>query len=263
MAITGELSGQLAVVTGASGTIGGAIAVELGQQGAFVVGTSQTMEGAGRIDEALAEAEVEGLGVKLDLTNPDKLDFGVKQLIEYAEARMTRIEENAGNLAVSILVNNAGITRDGLSARMDRKDWQDVLDIDLSGAFYLTQAVMRGMMKAKYGRVVNVGSVVGLSGNPGQANYAAAKAGLIGMSKSLAKELASRNITVNVVAPGYVESDMTNILPQEAKDTMVDHTPIKRPITPEEVAHAVTFLASPRASAITGEVIRVDGGLAA
>lgn len=115
---------------------------------------------------------------------------------------MTRIEENAGNLAVSILVNNAGITRDGLSARMDRKDWQDVLDIDLSGAFYLTQAVMRGMMKAKYGRVVNVGSVVGLSGNPGQANYAAAKAGLIGMSKSLAKELASRNITVNVVAPG-------------------------------------------------------------
>jgi 3-oxoacyl-[acyl-carrier protein] reductase len=242
-----ELKGQVALVTGASRGIGRAIAIELGQAGACIAGVAKTPDSVNEMVAAFGEQDLDAEGYALDVTQPDAI----------AET-VALIEENS---PIDIRVNNAGITHDGLEARMPDEEWREVIDTNLSAAHFLTKAVLRGMMKRRYGRIIHVSSITGIRGNPGQTNYAAAKAGLIGLAKSQAKEVGSRGITVNVVAPGYVETRMTENLPEAATQTMVEHAPIGRSVTPEEVAYAVRFLASPRAGAITGEVLQIDGGL--
>jgi 3-oxoacyl-[acyl-carrier protein] reductase len=227
------LEGKLALVTGASRGIGLAIAEALRRQGANVVGTSTTEEGAKRIQ-----------GRVLNVQDAAQCDALVKELGE-----------------VAILVNNAGITRDNLSMRMKDAEWDEVMDTNLRAVFRLSRAVMRGMMKARWGRIINITSVVGASGNPGQANYAAAKAGVVGMTKSLARELGSRNITVNCVAPGFIDTDMTRALPEAQRKALLDHIPLGRLGTPQEVAAAVTYLASPGGGYVTGAVLHVNGGM--
>ena len=235
-----SLDGKLALVTGASRGIGRAIATELARAGAaVVVGYRTGQEEA----EALA-AEIGGRAVQADVSSPD-------------EAK--RLVEEAGD--VDILVNNAGLTRDGLLARMSDDDWRTVIDTNLSSVFYTCRAVTRPMMKKRAGVIVNVSSIVGVHGNWGQTNYAASKAGIIGFTKSLARELGSRNIRANVVAPGYVQTQLTEVLPEEATRAMVQNTPLGRVATPDEIAGAVRFLSSDDASFITGEVLLVDGGL--
>ena len=235
-----SLDGKLALVTGASRGIGRAIATELARAGAtVVVGYRTGQEEA----EALA-AEIGGRAVQADVSSPD-------------EAK--RLVEEAGD--VDVLVNNAGLTRDGLLARMSDDDWHVVLETNLSSVFYTCRAVTRPMMKKRAGVIVNVSSIVGVHGNWGQTNYAASKAGIIGFTKSLARELGSRNIRANVVAPGYVQTQLTEVLPEEATRAMVQNTPLGRVATPDEIAGAVRFLSSDDASFITGEVLLVDGGL--
>lgn len=238
--------GQVALVTGASRGIGRSIALALAQAGATVIGTATSESGAAAIGEALAPYG--GEGRVLDVRDAAA-----------SEALVDAIAKEKG--AIAILVNNAGVTRDTLLMRMKDEDWAQVIDTDLSAVFRLSRAVLRGMMKARYGRIVSVGSVVGLMGNAGQANYCAAKAGLIGFSKSLAREIGSRGITVNVVAPGFIDTDMTKALPEAARNALLEQVPAGRLGAPEDIAAAVCFLASPAASYITGETLQVNGGM--
>ena len=235
-----SLEGRNALVTGASKGIGRAIALELGRAGASVV----VHYNSGREEAEALAAEIGGRAAQADVSDP-----------EAARA----LVEDAGEL--DILVNNAGLTRDGLIARMPDDDWETVLRTNLFGAFYTCRAVARGMMRRRSGAIVNVSSIVGVHGNPGQTNYGASKAGLIGFTKSLARELGSRNVRANVLAPGYVTTQLTEVLPDEAKAAMLANTPLGRLGSPEDVARAVRFLVADEASFITGEVLLVDGGL--
>ncbi len=243
-----ELGNDLAFVTGASRGIGRAIALELGRRGARVVGTATSAAGAQAISDAFAAAGVQGRGVVLDVADAAAVDACLKD-----------VEAQDGT--PSILVNNAGVTRDGLLVRMSAEDWQVVIETDLSAVYRTCKAVLRGMMKARRGRIVNIASVVGVMGNAGQANYAAAKAGMIGFSKSLAREVGSRGITVNVVAPGFVVTDMTDALGEAARTALLGQVPLGRLGSAEDIAHAVAFLASPQAGYITGETLHVNGGM--
>ncbi len=243
------LNGQLALVTGASRGIGQAIALELGKAGAIVVGTATTADGAAKIGAYLAEAGIKGRGAALEVRDPAQVD-----------ALIGEIEKEFG-VAVTILVNNAGITRDNLAMRMKDEEWDAVIDTNLKAVFRLSKAVMRGMMKARHGRIINVTSVVGHAGNPGQANYCASKAGVSGMTRSLARELGSRNITVNCVAPGFIDTDMTKALDDKQKEGLVGSIPLGRLGTPTDIAAAVVFLASPGAAYVTGSTIHVNGGM--
>ena len=242
------LENDTALVTGASRGIGRAIALELGRQGARVIGTATSEAGASAIDAFLAEAGITGRGLVLDVARADSVERCFKD-----------IEAQEG--VPSILVNNAGVTKDGLLMRMSADDWQTVIDTDLSAVYRTCKAVMRGMMKARRGRIVNIASVIGVMGNAGQCNYAAAKAGMIGFTKSLAREVGSRNITVNVVAPGFVVTDMTDALSEESRAALLGQVPLARLGSPEDIAHAVAFLTSPQASYITGETLHVNGGM--
>jgi len=243
-----RLDGAVALVTGASRGIGRACLLALASAGARVVGTATSEQGVASIEAALAAAGVAGRGVVLDVTSPER-----------TTAVVAEIEAHEG--AVSVLVNNAGITRDGLMLRMKEDDWRLVLDTNLAAVFRLSKAVLRGMMKARYGRIICIGSVVGQTGNTGQTNYASAKAGLVGFAKSLASEVASRNITVNVVAPGFIDTDMTRGIPDAARTQLLARIPLARLGSPQDVAWAVLYLASPAAAYVTGETLAVNGGM--
>jgi 3-oxoacyl-[acyl-carrier protein] reductase len=247
-ALQGELHGEVALVTGATRGIGRAIALELGRAGALVVGTATSDDGAARIGASLAEAGIAGEGLRLDVTDAAAVDAFVRSI----EAR---------HGPVTILVNNAGITRDGLMLRMKDADWDATLATNVTAAFRLSRAVLRGMLKLRHGRIVQIGSVVGSAGNAGQANYAASKAALAGFTRSLALEVAGRDITVNVVAPGLIDTDMTRALADAQREAMLARVPLARFGTPEDVAHAVAFLAGPRGAYITGSTLHVNGGM--
>ena len=240
-----NLSGKIALVTGASRGIGRAIAEKLVACGATVIGTATTEKGAEAISQYLDQ---NGKGLALNVTD----EASIESVISTVKAEFGDID---------ILINNAGITRDNLLMRMKEDEWQDILDTNLTSVFRLSKALMRTMMKKRYGRIITIGSVVGTMGNAGQANYAAAKAGLIGFSKSLAREVASRGITVNVVAPGFIETDMTAALTDEQKALTLAQVPVGRLGQPTEIANAVAFLASDEASYITGETLHVNGGM--
>ena len=240
-----ELDGEIALVTGASRGLGAAIASALAARGARVFGTATSEAGAAAIGERLGGPE---RGLVLDVRDSAAVTFVLDTL-----------KERAGD--PGILVNNAGVTRDNLLLRMREEEWQDVLDTDLTSIYRLCKAALRGMTRARKGRIINIASVVGLTGNPGQCNYAAAKAGIIGFSKALALEVASRNITVNVVAPGFIATDMTNALDDAQRAALAARIPLARLGTPEDVAQAVAFLASPAAAYITGETLHVNGGM--
>jgi len=239
------LQGEVALVTGASRGIGAAIAAALAAAGAKVVGTATSEGGAAAISDTLGAT---GRGIVLNIADDESV-----------KAAIAEVQGNEGS--PTILVNNAGITRDNLLMRMKDDEWDDVIATNLSGAFKVSKACLRGMMKAKRGRIVNIASVIGIMGNAGQANYAAAKAGIIGFSKSLAREIGSRNITVNVVAPGFIDTDMTRILPEDQKAAMLGQIPLSRLGQSEEIAGAVLFLASPAGAYITGETLHVNGGM--
>jgi 3-oxoacyl-[acyl-carrier protein] reductase len=239
--------GQVALVTGASRGIGAAIALELARRGVKVVGTATTDAGALKISETLSSF-AGCVGRALDVTDAAA-----------AEALVESVVKEHGGL--QILVNNAGITRDTLAMRMKDEDWDAVMDANLKGVFRMSRAVMRSMMKQRYGRIVNITSVVGASGNPGQANYAAAKAGVAGMTRALAKELGSRNITVNCVAPGFIETDMTAGLGEDQQKALLAQIPLGQLGKPADIAHAVVYLASPQASYVTGQELHVNGGM--
>jgi 3-oxoacyl-[acyl-carrier protein] reductase len=242
------LQGQIALVTGASRGIGQAIALELGRQGATVVGTATSESGAQAITAYIETAGLKGKGYALNVNDAAQ-----------AEQVLAAIREQFGE--VSILVNNAGITKDNLLARMSDEEWDDVLATNLKSVFRMSRAVLRPMMKARSGRIINISSVVGSMGNPGQANYAASKAGMAGFTKSLAQEIGSRNITVNCVAPGFIDTDMTHALGEEARNKLIEHVPVKRLGQPADIAAAVAFLAGPGASYITGATLHVNGGM--
>lgn len=240
-----SLSGRVALVTGASRGIGAAIAATLAGAGATVIGTATSASGADAISDALGGG---GRGAALDVTSEDSVVAVLKD-----------IQDNEG--APTIVVNNAGITRDNLLMRMKAEDWDSVISTNLSGIYRVCKASLRGMMKAKGGRIINIASVIGVMGNAGQANYAAAKAGIIGFSKSLAREVGSRNITVNVVAPGFIDTDMTRVLPEEQRAGMLQQVPLARLGDVSDIADAVAFLASDSAGYITGETLHVNGGM--
>jgi len=242
------LDGQVSLITGATRGIGKAIALSLAREGATVVGTATTGDGAASISAYLKEANNAGAGIRLDVTNGAAVDVAI-----------TDIQQRLGEVA--ILVNNAAITRDNLLVRMKDEEWDAIMDTNLKSAYRLSKAVLRGMMKARRGRIINVGSVVGVSGNAGQTNYAAAKAALIGFTKSLAQEVGSRNITVNCVAPGFVDTDMTRALPETQRAKLIERIPLGRLGLPEDIAHAVAFLASSEAGYITGATLHVNGGM--
>jgi 3-oxoacyl-[acyl-carrier protein] reductase len=242
------LQGQIALVTGATRGIGKAIALGLGAQGAKVIGTATSAIGAKAISDYLADAGIAGKGTALDVNDGAA-----------SEALVAEIEKEFG--APGILINNAGITQDNLAMRMKESEWDAVIDTDLKSVFRLSRAVLRGMMKARTGRIVNITSVVGSSGNPGQINYAAAKAGIAGMSRALAQEIASRNITVNCVAPGFIDTDMTRALNEQQREAILGRIPLARLGKAEDVAAAVVFLASPQAGYITGATLHVNGGM--
>jgi 3-oxoacyl-[acyl-carrier protein] reductase len=243
-----DLKGQVALVTGASRGIGQAVALALGRAGATVVGTSTSEGGAQGVGAALSAAGIAGRGAVLDVVDAAGID-----------ALVAAVEQEFG--AVSILVNNAGITRDNLLLRMKDAEWDAVLDTDLKSVFRLSRAVLRGMMKVRAGRIISITSVVGASGNPGQANYAAAKAGVAGLTRALAREIGSRGITVNCVAPGFIDTDMTRALPDAQRAALVGQIPLGRLGTAEDVAAAVVFLASPAAAYVTGTTLHVNGGM--
>ncbi len=242
------LNQDIALVTGATRGIGKAIAEALGKAGATVVGTATSVEGAGKISAYLKAAGIRGRGMVLDVGNAAQVDELVKAVAaEFGDP--------------SILVNNAGITRDTLLLRMKEEDWSAVIDTDLTSVFRLSKACLRGMMKARRGRIINISSVVGATGNPGQANYCAAKAGIMGFTKSLAREVGSRSITVNTVAPGFIDTDMTRELSEEQRTALKQQIPLDRLGAPEDIAQTVLFLASPGAGYITGETLHVNGGM--
>jgi 3-oxoacyl-[acyl-carrier protein] reductase len=241
-----SLNGEVALVTGASRGIGAAIAARFSRDGARVIGTSTSAAGARRIDEVLGAQG--GRGAVLDVTRAESID-----------ALIADIESREGS--IGILVNNAGIARDMLLLRMKSEDWNLVLDTNLASVFRLSKAVLRGMMKARKGRIISIASIVGVMGNAGQANYAAAKAGMIGFTKSLAREVASRNITANVIAPGFIDTDMTRALSEAQRTALSSQVPLGRLGAPEDVAAAAAFLASAEASYITGETLHVNGGM--
>lgn len=241
-----SLEGQIALVTGASRGIGKAIAETLSARGAIVIGTATTDGGANNISDYLSASG--GKGLKLNVTDADS----IKEVIK-------TITDDFGK--ISILVNNAGITRDNLLMIMKDDQWDDIIQTNLTAIFRLSKAVIRPMMKARAGRIINIGSVVGLTGNPGQTNYSAAKAAVLGFSKSLAREIGSRGITVNTVAPGFIDTDMTKELPEEQRDALISQIPLNKLGAPQDIANAVAFLASDEAAYITGETINVNGGM--
>lgn len=242
------LEGKVALVTGASRGIGKSIAQTLAQMGAKVVGTATTPEGANQISAYLETYKTKGFGLALDVTKTESIENALKE-----------IESNAGTPL--ILVNNAGITRDNLLLRMKDEEWDDILKTNLTSVFRLSRACLRGMMKAKWGRIITISSVVGITGNAGQANYAATKAGVIGFSKSLAKEIGSRGITVNVVAPGFIDTDMTRSLTEQQRQALLETIPLGNLGQPEDIAAGVAFLASEQARYITGETLHINGGM--
>lgn len=242
------LSHQVALVTGASRGIGQAIAQALGAENATVIGTATSEAGAGKISEAFKQSGIKGTGMMLDVADAASIAQCMKQ-----------IKDEFGS--PDILVNNAGITRDNLLMLMKDDQWDDIINTNLSSVFRMSKSVIRPMMKKRTGRIISISSVVGSTGNPGQTNYAAAKAGLVGFSKSLAREIGSRNITVNTVAPGFIDTDMTRELGDEQRAALIGQIPLRRLGNPEEIAAAVVFLASPAAAYITGETIHVNGGM--
>jgi len=242
------LEGQIALVTGASRGIGQACAIELGRLGATVIGTATSDSGAQAISQYLAENQIKGVGLKLNVNEGAAI-----------KAAMESIRSQFGEVA--ILVNNAGITRDNLLMRMKEAEWDDIMETNLKSVFRMSQIVLKGMMKARYGRIISIASVVGAMGNAGQTNYSAAKAGIIGFSKSLAREVGSRNITVNCVAPGFIDTDMTRALKDEQRQALLTHIPLGRLGQVEDIAAAVGFLASNKASYITGATLHVNGGM--
>ena len=242
------LQNQIALITGTSRGIGKAIALKLGKDGATVIGTATTHEGASSISNYLNEAGIEGKGIILNVNDTDQ----IKNL--FAEIRKEFGE-------VTILVNNAGITRDDLLVRMKDEKWDEVIGTNLKAIFRLSREVLRSMMMARSGRIINIASIVGSTGNAGQSNYAAAKAGILGLSKSLAREVGSRNITINCVAPGFIDTDMTRALSEKQQEDLLQHVPLKRLGRPEDIASAVAFLASPSAGYITGATLHVNGGM--
>lgn len=241
-----NLENEVALVTGASRGIGKAIAQTLAAAGARVIGTATSDSGAENISEYLAATG--GKGMCLNVTD----DASIKQVLK-------DITDEFG--AISVLVNNAGITRDNLLMMMKDEQWDEIIQTNLTSVFKLSKSVIRPMMKARHGRIINIGSVVGLTGNPGQTNYSAAKAGLLGFTKSLAREIGSRNITVNTVAPGFIDTDMTRELPEEQREALTKQIPLNKLGDPQDIANAVAFLASPLAAYITGETINVNGGM--
>ncbi|MBE9564566.1 MAG: 3-oxoacyl-ACP reductase FabG [Proteobacteria bacterium] len=241
-----ELEGEIALVTGASRGIGKAIAEQLAAQGATVIGTATSDGGADNITAYLSP--VGGKGMCLNVTDADSIAAVIKA-----------VTDEFG--AVSILVNNAGITKDTLLMMMKEDQWSDVIETNLTSIYRLSKAVIRKMMKARKGRIINIASVVGMTGNPGQTNYSATKAGMLGFTKSLAREIGSRNITVNCVAPGFIDTDMTKELPEEQRKALIDQIPLNRLGNPADIAAAVSFLAAPAAAYITGETINVNGGM--
>lgn len=242
------LENEIALVTGASRGIGSAIALALGKAGAIVAGTATSENGAAGIDAVLGEAGIRGAGLVLDVTDAMAIDRVLGE-----------VGERFG--PPSVLVNNAGITRDNLMMRMKDEEWDAIIATNLTAVFRMSKAVLRSMMKARHGRIINISSVVGATGNPGQANYAAAKAGIVGLAKSLAREVGSRGITVNTVAPGFIDTDMTRALPEAQREALLAQIPLGRLGQAEEVAEVVAFLVSPAAAYVTGETIHVNGGM--
>lgn len=242
------LQNQIALVTGASRGIGQAIALKLGRDGATVVGTATTVEGARSISRYLKEASIKGMGMVLNVNDTVQI-----------ENTLTETRNKFGE--ITILVNNAGITRDDLLVRMKDEKWDEIIETNLKSVFRLSREVLRAMMRARSGRIINISSIVGSTGNIGQANYSAAKAGVLGLSKSLAREVGSRNITVNCVAPGFIDTDMTRALTEKQQKDLIQYVPLARLGQPEEIASAVAFLASPSAGYITGATLHVNGGM--
>jgi 3-oxoacyl-[acyl-carrier protein] reductase len=242
------LDGKLVLVTGASRGIGKAIALTLGGDGATVIGTATTESGAENISKVFADNKISGKGIKLDVTDKEQIASLVKT-----------VNEDFGS--IDILINNAGITRDNILLRMKEDEWEDIIDTNLTSIYKMSKSVLRGMIKNRSGRIISITSVVGAMGNAGQSNYAAAKAGMIGFTKSLAREVGVRGITVNAIAPGFIETDMTDSLPDEQKETLASQIPMGRLGTADEVAKAVLFLAGDGGSYITGQTIHVNGGM--
>lgn len=242
------LNDEIVLISGASRGIGKAIALELGAEGATVIGTATSENGSKNIDNYLKENKIKGKGLVMDVTDQASIDAALKQIL-------------ADFSAPSILVNNAGITRDNLLMRMKADEWDAIINTNLSSLYRLTKGCLRPMMKARKGRIISIASIVGVTGNAGQANYAAAKAGVIGFSKSLAREVGSRGITVNTVAPGFIDTDMTRALSEEQREALLQQIPLSRLGQPEEIAKCVAFLASPAAAYITGETLHVNGGM--
>ncbi|WP_420870579.1 3-oxoacyl-ACP reductase FabG [Legionella sainthelensi] len=243
-----NLEGKIALVTGASRGIGQAIASKLAQQGAFVFGTATTEQGAQSINAYFEKEKLSGKGLVLDVTNSEQIEEVIGKLSDE-------------NQSPSILVNNAGITSDNLLLRMDDDEWYKVIETNLNSIYKMTKVCIKSMFRARWGRIISIGSVVGSSGNSGQVNYTAAKAGIVGFSKSLAQELGSRGITVNVVAPGFIDTDMTASLPDMVKEEMLKRIPMRKLGEPSDIAEAVAFLASESAKYITGETIHINGGM--
>ncbi len=241
-------SGKIAFITGATRGIGKAIALELGRQGATIIGTATSAEGAEKIDKLFESEGISGEGFVLDIADPAAI-----------EAIFTEVSEKIGH--PHILINNAGITQDNLFLRMKPEQWNSVINTNLNSLYYLTKLSVRSMLKARWGRIINITSVVGVSGNPGQANYCAAKAGMIGFSKSLAQEFGAKGITVNCIAPGFIDSDMTSQLTESQREAIINAIPMGRIGAPEDIANAVAFLADEKANYITGQTIHVNGGM--